>query len=270
MSYLNEKRLLLIQKSRKPLQVEIQMIHNEAVDERVFELTDDDYNNTSSQKIYDEPVLLKRIGELNLRATTNDIRRLNRHSILSHDDIARMEMINSAKNISDQLTKLEVERIGKNLEYIEETIKRANLELDVYKGLIKNNPIKSRKNILEQALTEGKSPVSGREYSFKELDNFSKDLERYKDHQARLDKAMNENSQLQREGYDPIHNKKVWVWSRLEHTRHRKMEGQTVGLYEKFTVQNEVNGDVDYLRFPGDIQGSCSNTCNCMCTFQIK
>ena len=271
LDYLQNKRISIIQKSRRPLQLEIQMIHNRAVDNRIFDLLDDPEQEYSTQKPYDEDYLLKTIGELNLRATNADIRRLLSNSIVSEDDISRLQAINAARATADQLTKVEVERISKNLEYIEETVKRDEAELSVYKKLIKNNPIESRKKLLEEAIDEGKSPVDGRIYSYKELDRLSENLERYKTHKLEYEQAINDNNTLERLGRDPIHTKKTWVWSKLEHTRHHKMEGQTVDLYEKFTVTNEINGDVDYMSFPGDIEnGTCSNTCNCGCTYKIE
>ena len=81
-----------------------------------------------------------------------------------------------------------------------------------------------------------------------------------------------ENKQAEREGYGPLNQEKVWIWSQLEHTRHSDMDGESVGLTEKFEVTNEVTGDVDYLRFPQDIDfdhNNCSNICNCHCSYEI-
>ena len=66
-----------------------------------------------------------------------------------------------------------------------------------------------------------------------------------------------------------IHTQKIWIWSRLENTRHSEMDNQTVNINGKFEVLNEVTGDLDFLLFPGDIDNddhNCSNICNCKCT----
>ena len=81
-----------------------------------------------------------------------------------------------------------------------------------------------------------------------------------------------ENDQASREGLKPLKSKKVWMWTPNERTRHEGMDEQTVDLDAKFTVVNDVTGDTDYLLFPRDIENDrngCSNTCNCLCDYEI-
>ena len=50
-----------------------------------------------------------------------------------------------------------------------------------------------------------------------------------------------------------------------EKTRHSGMDNTTIPINESFVVINEVTGDVDYLMYPCDENGSPSNTYNCLC-----
>lgn len=62
-----------------------------------------------------------------------------------------------------------------------------------------------------------------------------------------------------------LYTTKTWIWSGAEKTRHMGMDNITIPIDEDFVVINEVTGDVDYLKYPCDENGSPSNTYNCLC-----
>ncbi len=62
-----------------------------------------------------------------------------------------------------------------------------------------------------------------------------------------------------------LYTTKTWIWSGAEKTRHSGMDNTTIPINESFVVINEVTGDVDYLMYPCDENGSPSNTYNCLC-----
>lgn len=62
-----------------------------------------------------------------------------------------------------------------------------------------------------------------------------------------------------------LYTTKTWIWSGMDNTRHSGMDNTTVPIDEAFVVINENTGDVDYLMYPCDENGSPSNTYNCMC-----
>ena len=269
--YLFKRRMAIIQKAHLPLQIRLQRIMNQAIDEKVLSLYDDvdeDIQTGYTAPAYKEEILLAEIGRQNLLATNQDMTRLLDRSIVNQNHITNMEKYNASKKISDRITKVEVERINKNLEYVEKTLQEAELDIARYKNLVDKLPKQvSRQDILEKALAKG-SNYKGREYSYKELNRLSRDLEKYKSNAMRYEKGIIENQQANREGLPVPNVMKTWIWSTLERTRHREMDGETVRFTEKFTVTNEVTGDVDYLRFPRDIENdhnNCSNVCNCQC-----
>ena len=272
--YLHNQRYALIQKAHLPLQLRIQMIHNRAIDYRIMELSDElsgeDYSTVPP---YKEEVLLSQLGRENLLATSKDFQRLMNRSIVTPDNITRLEQYNASKTISERLTQLEVERINKNLEWVEKTLETADYDIGLYKNLIEKVPTQvSRQDVLEKALRDGQN-YKGREYTYKELNRLSRDLEKYKTSHMDYEVARLENRQADREGLPAPNTTKTWIWSQLEHTRHNGMDGETVRFGEKFEVVNEVTGDVDYLRFPHDVENdynNCSNICNCACSYEIN
>jgi len=268
--YLYSRRLAIIQKANSPLQVRIQMIANKVIDEFIFTTNNDDY---SINPYYEEEIFGNDISQQNMISVNNQLSRLLDKGIITQNSITNMEKYIAAKKISDNITKAEIDRVNKNLRYVERVINEADLNLDIYRNLTEKLPTTvSRQSILQRALEKGEN-YKGREYSYKELKNLSRDLETYKVAHLDYEKAKIENNQAQREGLGNINTTKTWIWSELEKTRHHGMDGQTVGLYEKFEVVNENTGDMDMLRFPHDIENehnNCSNTCNCACSYEIN
>ena len=271
--YLHNKRLAVIRKAHIPLQIKIQRIANKAIDEKILyhynEVNIDEYGTPA----YKEEVLMSQIGRANFLATYKDMSRLLDRSIVTQNNITRMEKYNASKKISDRITKVEVERINKNLQYVEKVLNESEINITQYKDLIQKLPTQvSRQELLQRAEMEGKNYM-GREYSYKELKNLSRDLERYKTAHLDYEKGMIENQQADREGLPKPNTTKTWIWSQMEKTRHSQMDGQTVNFAEKFEVVNEVTGDTDFMRFPADSENdnnNCSNVCNCGCAYEIN
>jgi len=287
-NYLGNKRIAVIQKAQRRLQTKIQFINNRLVDKKVLE-----WNDEYSDPIYDpyqESIIADEILKHNIAASENDLRRILQHSVVTRNAQTELEARKVISSVSGSLSKLEAERVVKNLNYIDNVMTTADVNIAKYEALIEKLPPQvSRKEVLERCiLGEKELPPSKRQawlernlergasynkqYTYRELNQLSRDLERYKTHRLDYETSIMENKQAEREGYGKINTGKVWIWSQLEMTRHSEMDGEFVGLTEKFEVTNEVTGDVDFLRFPGDVEfdtNNCSNICNCQCTYEI-
>lgn len=283
-NYLANRRIAVIQKAHHRNHTRIQFVNNDLVDQLVL----------GHDEVYD-PFTVENIAyQINLvnqPATTSDLQRILGHSLVTRSLESEVEARSVIGEVSDSLTKLEVERVVKNLDYVENVLSTSEVAIDKYEALIEKLPRQvSRREVLEKCITgERELPASKRqawlernlergasynkEYSYRELNQLSRDLERYKTHRLDYETALMENRQADREGYDRVNESKTWIWSTLEKTRHRDMDGETVDLTESFTVINEVTGDIDYLRFPGDVENdhnNCSNICNCGCSYTIN
>lgn len=283
-NYLANRRIAVIQKAHHRNHTRIQFVNNDLVDQLVL----------GHDEVYD-PFTVEniayQINMVNQPATTSDLQRILGHSLVTRSLESEVEARRVIGEVSDSLTKLEVERVVKNLDYVENVLSTSEVAIDKYEALIEKLPRQvSRKEVLEKCITSGDElPVSKRqawlernlergasynkEYSYRELNQLSRDLERYKTNRLDYETALMENRQADREGYDRVNESKSWIWSALEKTRHRDMDGETVDLTETFTVMNEVTGDIDELRFPGDVENdhnNCSNICNCGCSYVIN
>lgn len=288
-NYLANKRVAVIQKGHRRTYTRIQFVNNRLVDKFIG-----GWNDEYSQDVYD-PFNPKNIHAeivgLNLAASQKDLQRILSHSIVTRNPQTELEAVKVINSVGDSLTKLEVERVVKNLNYIENVLETSNVDIKKYEALVEKLPREvSRKSVIERCIVKQEDlPPTRRqawleqnlkrgasynkEYSYRELNQLSKDLERYKTNRLDYETAIMENKQAEREGYGKINESKTWIWSQLEKTRHQEMDGETIGLTEKFEVTNEVTGDVDYLRFPGDVDNdhnNCSNICNCGCSYEIN
>ena len=288
-NYLQNKRIAVIQKAHHNTHTRIQFINNDLIDKKILE-----WNNEIPSEVYDpytEDNISQQINSHNILATQNDLQRLLKHSVVSRNPNTEIEAIKVINNVSGTITKIESERVLRNLDYVENVLTNADVDIRKYEALIEKLPrTTSRKEVIERCITQGQElPASKREawlqrnlergasynkkYSYRELNQLSRDLTRYRTHRLDYETAIMENRQAYREGYEKVNETKTWIWSTLEKTRHQGMDGETVALTEPFEVVNEVTGDVDYLMFPGDVandHNNCSNICNCGCSYEIN
>ena len=265
--------MAIIHKAYSPLYLKIQRINNKAIDEKIlytYGVTDIEEYGTPA---YKEEVLTSQISQANFLATRKDMARLLNNSLVTNNSITRMEHYNASKQISDKITKVEVERIGKNLQYVEQTLKEADLNINKYKELIEKLPTQvSRKDVLEKALETGQN-YKGKEYNnYNELSRVSKSLDDYRINAEKYETSLMENREANRENMTPPNTMKTWFYEPNERTRHEGMNGQERRIGEKFEVVNDKTGDTDYMNFPHDIENdnnNCSNICNCKCFYEI-
>ena len=289
-NYLSNKKIAVIQKAHHPVHMRIQLTNNRLVDKKILEW--DDEIDTDLYDPYKPETITSEIIGYNRLATSKDFQRVLKHSIVTRNLQTQSEVMKVINSVTDDITMIEVERMIKNLNYVENVLTNANVDINKYETLVeklpqstsrkevlercilKNNelPANKRQAFLETALERGEN-YKGRQYTYKELNQLSRDLERYKTNRLDYETAIMENRQAHREGYEKINETKTWIWSTLEKTRHEEMDGETIPLSSKFEVTNSQTGDVDYLLFPGDVandHNNCSNICNCQCSYEIN
>ena len=289
-NYLANRRIAVIQKAHHTIHMYVQLTNNRLVDKKILE-----WDNEYDSEVYDPyspGVIAGEISGYNRIATTQDLQRILKHSVIARNPQTELEAMKVINSVSGDITLLEVERVTKNLNYIENILTNADINIKKYEALVEKLPQStSRKEVLERCIMKGSElPANkrqafleralerghnykGRQYSYKELNQLSRDLERYKTNRLDYETAIMENRQANREGYENVNQTKTWIWSTLEKTRHEDMDGETIPITAKFEVTNSQTGDVDYLLFPGDVandHNNCSNICNCGCSYEIN
>lgn len=293
-NYLANRRIAYIQKAHRPLHIQVQLTNNRLVDKKIIE-----WNDELSSDVYDHykpSTIAAEINGYNRIATSKDLQRILQHSVIARNPQTELEASKVINSVSETITTAEVERTLKNLEYVENVLTQADVDIAKYEALVEKLPqTTSRKAVLERCITEGTElPATkrqalleralsrgewgvnykGKRYSYKEGKQLAKNLERYKQNRLTYETKLMENRQANREGYGDLNQTKVWEWTPNERTRHEGMTAHDpIPLTAKFEVVNDATGDVDYLLYPNDIDNdhnNCSNICNCMCTYSIQ
>ena len=289
-NYLHNRRIAVIQKAHHTIHMRVQLTNNRLIDKKILEWEDE-----FPSEVYDPyttTAIASEIQGFNRIATSQDLQRVLKHSMLVRNPQTQMEVMKVLNSVSGDITLIEAERMVKNLDYVSNVLTNANVDIGKYEALVEKLPqTTSRKEVLERCIMQGNElPANkrqafleralergenykGRKYSYKELNQLSRDLERYKTNRLDYETAIMENRQANREGYENVNQTKTWIWSTLEKTRHEAMDGETIPLSAKFEVENSQTGDVDYLLFPGDVandHNNCSNICNCGCSYEIN
>lgn len=231
------------------------------------------YNN----KLVDDYIIHD--ADINIQTVNNNVTTLFEPAVLkSYQQILKSPLVNSsytnkiwlegqAKQITDMIGVEYTERISKNIEAIQQVLQEVEVNISKYEKMIQEFPTASRLHTVEKALEKGEN-WKGHTYSYKELENMNRGITKYVDNRAELDKYTLNYNEATNNGETPEKSEKEWIWSGLENTRHREMDGETVHLTDSFNVINELTGDEDKLMFPGDFdndRNNCSNICNCSC-----
>jgi hypothetical protein len=289
-NYLSNRRIAIIQKAHHTVHTWIQFHNNRLVDKKIVEWNEE--IPVDVRDPYAPGMIARTINGYNVAATSKDLQRVLKHSVVTRNPQTELEARKLISSISGDVTTIEVERMVKNLNYVENVLTNANVDIGKYEALVKKLPqTTSRKEVLERCImTDTPLPANrrqafleralerghnykGRQYTYKELNQLSRDLERYKTNRLDYETAIMENRQANREGYENVNQTKTWIWSTLENTRHEELDGETIPITSKFEVVNSQTGDVDYLLFPGDVandHNNCSNICNCQCSYEIN
>lgn len=261
LAYLKNRRITFIQKANDPLHLKLQLLNNNLVDKKVN-------NPNASGKAFENAVVYDTIYSLNKLSTEKMFRRILESPLTNNSKAFEKLTMKQAGRVNRIISEVETKRVFDNLKYIEKTLSENKINISQYNQMAKSFPKVNRLNILEKAAEQGLS-TRGREYTYKEIENLSKNLDRYKTHASDYEEALAANKEAEENGYPPIYPTKTWIWSQLDNTRHSEMDGVTVDIEEPFPVVNEQNGDSDDLLFPGDVENdsnNCSNICNCDCS----
>ncbi|MDR3063821.1 MAG: hypothetical protein LBU40_06780 [Methanobrevibacter sp.] len=261
---LKKKQML---KAKKPLSNLLQIYLNKLVDKKVNQAYDTRLEEYGGYDSFSKTNIFNTIFNFNNASTQRDFQKILSSPYTSNDAIFKQTVRINAENTAKIVSEAEVERVLKNLEYVEKTLQQAKVDIKEYNRLADSlEKTTSRHGILEKALEEGEM-FTGRELSYRELDQLSRNLESYKLKKVDYDEACAINEEARANGLPDVYTHKKWLWSQLENTRHQGMDGEVVEFYDLFEVVNEVSGSEDRLLFPGDLENyyNPDQIINCQC-----
>lgn len=270
-----------IHKSNKQQQIakktafKIQQYNNFVIDNYVESVDNNNPVKPSTAMLWaDLSVLNKPIVYANYQKIINS-------KYTSNDAFNKMLIRNKADKDLNRVVEAQVERVSKNVDYVERTLKNFEMPLKEYNRFLdeqRERSVANRRRILEDvararediSVSEGLNIPS--EYSYRDLDVLSEQLIRESQSASEWEEAVAMNEEAVNNGGDPIFNNKKWIWTGAgKTTRHAEMESYPVIEFENtFQVVDENTDTVDEMLYPRDTSGSYENVAGCVCEIEFQ
>ena len=185
---------------------------------------------------------------------------------------------NKAQKDLNRVVESQVERIAKNVDFVESTLKNFEMPLKEYHRLLdeqKNRSVANRRQILEEVATARGDILASEglnipHQSYRDLDVLSEQLIMQSQSKSEWEEVQAMNEEAESQGKDTRYNQKKWVWTGAgKTTRHAEMESYPViDLDKTFQVVDENTDTLDEMLYPRDLNGSPENVYGCVCEIE--
>ena len=261
-----------IDKSRnKSTAYKVQLYNNAKVDDLV--------RNYSEGNVINKPAPSLLWAELSILNKSNVYKNYNRiinSKYTSNENLQKLLIKNKANKDLNRIVEHEVNRIVKNLDYVEQVMKGYNITYEQYeefKAKQKNRSMANRKEILEQVAVKNKEilvseglNIPSNVFTYRNLEASAENLLRQSQMQSKHEEINAINDNYLAEGKDKIYTGKEWIWTGAgATTRHASNDHQIRQVNEPFIIVNDETLEIDELMYPSDPAGSPSNTFICYC-----
>lgn len=186
---------------------------------------------------------------------------------------------NKAQKDLNRAVENQVNRIAKNVDYVEKTLKNFEMPVKEYHKMLdeqKNRSVANRRQVMEDVAkargdilaSEGLNIPS--DYSYRDLNVLSEQLLRESQSASEWEEVQAMNDEAESNGKDKMYSQKKWVWTGAgKTTRHMEMESYPViDIDDTFQVVDENTDTLDEMLYPRDTQGSFENVAGCVCEIE--
>ncbi len=220
-------------------------------------------------------MLFAELSILNKPAVYENYQRILNSPYIDSTTFNKMLIRNKANQDLNHVVETQIDRITKNLDYVERVLKDYEVSKEEYRRQVqrqKNQSVASRRKVIEDVL-HAKDEIQRSTginipdiYSYRDLDFTAESLHRQSQMTGDYELAKMANEQAEEKGEPLPYPKKRWIWTGAgKTTRHIGMNGQTRDFDDTFMCVNEVNGDIDEIMYPMDPSGKPSNVIFCYC-----
>lgn len=263
------------QRIAKKTAYKVQQYNNWVIDEYVASVDDNNPVKPSTAMLW------AGLSVLNKPVVYSNYQKIINSKYTSNDAFNKMLIRNKADKDLNRVVEAQVERVAKNVDYVEKTLKNFEMPLKEYHRMLdeqKERSVANRRMILEDvararediAVSEGLNIPS--EYSYRDLDVLAEQLIRESQSASEWEEAVAMNQEAEENGLPPVFSQKKWVWTGSgKTTRHAEMESYpTIDFDEPFQVVDENTDTVDEMMYPRDTSGSYENVAGCVCEIEFK
>lgn len=249
----------------------IQLYNNYQVDELVKK-----YNEGETISKPAPSQLWADLAVLNKPEVYNNYNRIINSKYTSNDNLDKLLIKNKANNELNRIVEAELERIVKNLDYVEQVMQKYEIPQQDYEDFKRKQRDKSmanRKEILEQVaikandllVSEGLN-IPSNVFTYRNLEATAENLLRQSQMKSKHEEINSINDNYINQGKNAVYIGKEWIWTGAgKTTRHASNHLQKRQVNEPFIIVNDETLDIDELMYPSDPAGSFSNTFICYC-----
>lgn len=247
---------------------QIQLYNNSKVDSLVENFEDPGSPGKPSQAM-----LWAELSILNKPEVYKNYNRIIQSKYTSNSNFYKLLIRNKAQQDLNNIVEAEIERINRNLDYVEQVMRNYNISTKEYTKLVKDKPYVNRQKILttlarrsnELLVSEGLN-IPSNVFSYRDLETTATSLLRQSQMTAGYEEANSINEEAVNNGKSPVYTHKKWVWTGAgATTRHESNNMQTVPVDEPFIVVNDKTLEIDEMMYPCDPAGSPGNSYICYC-----
>lgn len=255
---------------------QIQFYNNMKIDEYVKNWNDDEPTIKPS-----EAMLWAELSVLNKPEVYRNYNRIIQSPYTSNKNFQQIIIRNKANKDLNRIVEAEVERVTKNLDYVEQVLKKYDIPQKEYERLLNeqsNRSLANRQQILKEVavkqnellVSEGLN-INNNVFSYRDIERTAENLLRQSQMQSQHDLINEINRNAEDEGKTKPYTQKQWIWTgRGETTRHESSNMQTRKINEPFIVINDATLEIDELMYPSDPNGSIGNTFICYCEVEYS
>ena len=191
----------------------------------------------------------------------------------------KMLIRTKAEKDLNRIVEEQVNRIGKNVDYVEKVLNQVQMPLKEYHRMLdeqKNRSVANRIKIMEDVAKQ-RDAINRSEgfnippaYSYRDLDVLSENLMRQSQSASNWEEAVAMNQEAESNGEPLPFTQKRWIHTHDgKTTRHQEMGNYPVIPFEDyFQVEDENTGVVDQMLYPRDRNGSIMNVAGCVCDIE--
>ena len=267
-----QHKAFLDKQANRSTAYQIQLYNDRLIDKYVESFSSDEdltVKPTNSQ-------LWVELSILNRPDVYKNYQRIINSKYTSNEAFDNILIKNKANKELNRIVEAEVERISKNLDYVEQVMRKYNVPFDEYKRLIKEqktNSVGNRQRILKDVAIKANDllvsdglNIPSNVFSYRNLEATAENLLRQSQMMSKHEEINAINDNYVSEGKDKVYNGKEWIWTGAgKTTRHASNHLQKRQLNEPFIIVNDATLEIDDLMYPSDPNGSYGNTFICYC-----
>ena len=260
-------------KQAKEVAYRIQQYNNFVIDDYVESVDDSNPKKPSPAMLWaDLSVLMKPAVYQNYQKIINS-------KYTSDKAFDKMLVRAKAEKDLNRIVEEQVNRIGKNVDYVEKVLNQVTMPLNDYHRMLdeqKNRSVANRMKIMEDVAKQREEIMQSEgfnipsEYSYRDLDVLSENLMRQSQSASDWEEAVAMNNEAEANGEPLPFTQKRWIHTHDgATTRHQEMGNYPpIPFEDYFQVEDENSGIVDEMLYPRDTNGSIENVAGCVCDIE--